>query len=102
MDPCQKNPFQWSRLSRSREFEGAEQGFVEQWALVMTLRIVVRCSDNVFDVNIFVLRHIMTLDGLAIRNANRSDSRESIPRGSIRNQTHIFIKSERFARIAKN
>ena len=37
------------------------------------------------------------LDGPAIRNANRCDSRESI-----RRETPIFITFERFARIASN
>ena len=37
------------------------------------------------------------LDGLAIRNANRGDSRESI-----RRKPRIFIMIERFARIASN
>ena len=38
-----------------------------------------------------------TLDGPAIRNANRGDSRESI-----RRKTSIFIRCERFARIPSN
>ena len=37
------------------------------------------------------------LDGPAIRDANRGDSRESI-----RRKTPIFITFERFARIASN
>ena len=39
----------------------------------------------------------LCLDGQAIRNANRGDSRESI-----RRKTPIFITCERFARIASN
>ena len=38
-----------------------------------------------------------SLDGLAIRNANRGDSRESI-----RRKTPVFVTCERFSRIASN
>ena len=46
----------------------------------------------------FRLWSVPNLDGPAIRNANRGDSRESIRR----KKKNIFITCERFARIASN
>ena len=55
-----------------------------------------------FRVRIFRIFHVFSLDGLAIRNANRRDSRESIRTNQIRRKIPVFMTCERFARIASN